>query len=231
MAYEQQLAAVANPTGWRAAGVATTVFLALPIALTTIAVRLFPQAMPLASWLGYAAFCWITVVLLHRWSEARGTAGDVFAFTRPSLVDLAIAVAGAVIGLFVIWPASQILGHFLGATVHGMDFDLHAPSVWPSIALWAVITAPFCEEVQFRGLAVAYCRARRWPAWAIIVASSTAFAAIHLPYFGIGLALFILFWSAMVCAIRLWRQSLTPGLMLHVFNNIAAYLVFPLLHH
>jgi len=58
-----------------------------------------------------------------------------------------------------------------------------------------------------------------------------AFAAIHLPYFGIGLALFILFWSAMVCAIRLWRQSLTPGLMLHVFNNIAAYLVFPLLHH
>ena len=91
--------------------------------------------------------------------------------------------------------------------------------------------APFCEEVQFRGLAVAYFHARRWPAWAIAAAPSAAFAAIHLPYFGVGLALFILFWSAMVCAIRLWRQSLTPGLMLHVLNNIAAYLIFPLLHH
>jgi membrane protease YdiL (CAAX protease family) len=229
MAYEQR--AMGSPTAWQNTGFATMVFLALPVTLTAVAVRLFPQAMPFVSWLGYAAFCWITILAVHRWTEARDIASDVFVFTRPRVLDLVVAGTGVVIGLFVIWPVSQILAHFVGAGVHGMDFDLRAAGVWTSVALWAVVTAPFCEELQFRGLAVAYFRARRWPAWAIVVASSSAFAVIHLPYFGIGLALFILFWSAMICAIRLWRQSLTPGLMLHVLNNIAAYLVFPLLHH
>ena len=78
---------------------------------------------------------------------------------------------------------------------------------------------------------MAYLRGQRWPAWAIVLASSAAFAAIHLPYFGAGLALFILPWSAMICTVRLWRQSLTPGWMLHVLNNIVAYLIIPSLHH
>ena len=41
---------------------------------------------------------------------------------------------------------------------------------------------------------------------AIVAAMSLAFAAIHLPQFGTAGALFILFWGAMVTAIRLWTD-------------------------
>ena len=58
---------------------------------------------------------------------------------------------------------------------------------------------------------------------------SLAFAAIHLRQFGTAGALFILFWGAMVTAIRLWTDSLTPGLLVHFFNNAAAYILIPLL--
>lgn len=230
MAYGEGVAAtVPAPMGWYGSGVAVAAFLALPIALTSALVRLWPEAMPLVSWLGYSLFCWATVSALYRWAQRRRIERDAFAFRRPGIVDVAIAIAGVIGGLLVIWPASQFVAHLLGAHVRGMRFDFHAPLVLPGIVLWAVISAPFCEEVLFRGLAVAYLRARRWPAWAIVLATSAAFAAIHLPYFGLGLALFILPWSAMLCAIRLWRLSLTPGLILHVINNIAAYLIFPLL--
>jgi len=61
----------------------------------------------------------------------------------------------------------------------------------------------------------------------VIAAMSLAFAAIHLPQFGTAGALFILFWGAMVTAIRLWTDSLTPGLLVHFFNNAAAYILTP----
>jgi membrane protease YdiL (CAAX protease family) len=58
---------------------------------------------------------------------------------------------------------------------------------------------------------------------------TAAFAAIHLPYFGVAGMTYIFACSCVVTAIRVWRKSLTPDLILHVCNNIIAYLVIPLL--
>ena len=60
-------------------------------------------------------------------------------------------------------------------------------------------------------------------------ASVVAFAVYHLPYFGAAGAIFILFWAAMVTAIRLWRGNLTAGLIIHILNNLTAYIIGPLL--
>ena len=153
----------------------------------------------------------------------------IFTFRPPGLRDWLIGIGGCIAG-FGLFAVSQWLARSrLGATMQGMRFDLHAPYALPAMVLATVFAAPFCEEVLFRGLGVAYLRARAWPSWSIIAAMSLAFAAIHLPQFVTAGALFILFWGAMVTAIRLWTDSLTPGLLVHLFNNAAAYILIPLL--
>jgi CAAX protease family protein len=183
-----------------------------------------------AAWLIYATTCWIAVGATYLWSRRRGIVGEVFAFRRPSGMDWFVALAGTVFGLFAIYPFSQWVAHHLfGAGIHGMGFDPHQPWTLTLVVFWAAVSAPFCEEVLFRGLAVAYLRARHWPAWAIGVAVTLGFAAIHFPYFGMGGVSLIVLWGGMLVAIRLWRDQLTPGWMIHVSNNIVAFVVIPLL--
>jgi len=224
--------------GWRDGAAWTAGFLAFPIVGTTLAVKGYgwlnqwrPMALPpyMVSWLGYAAACWISVYALGLWSLRRGIADHVFVFRRPTGLDWIIAMVGAAAGVLIIFPASQWLAHTIfGAEMRGMGFHLDSIFVLSIVFFWAVVTAPFVEEVLFRGLAVAYLQARGWPAWAVGAASCVAFAAYHLPYFGIAGAIFILLWSALVVTIRLWRGSLTPGLVIHLINNAVAYIVIPL---
>jgi hypothetical protein len=56
-----------------------------------------------------------------------------------------------------------------------------------------------------------------------------AFALYHIPTFGLAGATFVLFWGALVTAVRLWRDSLTPGWIVHILNNTYAYILLPLL--
>jgi membrane protease YdiL (CAAX protease family) len=97
------------------------------------------------------------------------------------------------------------------------------------MGLSAVVIAPFCEEVLFRGLDVAYLKSLRLSALAVWLAVTLAFAAIHVPNFGFAGGLVTLLWGGMVTSIRQWRESLSPGLLLHVVNNAVAYLVLRLL--
>jgi len=51
------------------------------------------------------------------------------------------------------------------------------------------------------------------------------FVLIHIPYFGIGGAIFIAVWGILPTYLRLKYNSLTPGWLMHVFNNIFAYII------
>jgi len=219
---------------WRYGAAWTIFFLFTPVAaafLVALAGRGVAGNPPpaMVGWLSYSVGCWITVYALWRWSLRRVLTAEIFVFRRPALLDAALAVGGAVLGIFLIYPASQWVAHRLGAGMLGMRFDLHRDLVLPAVIIWAIVTAPLCEEILFRGLAVAYLRSRGWPVLAVALVPSLAFAAIHLPYFGLGGAIFILPWGVMLIAVRLWRESLTPGWMLHVINNLVAYLLIPAL--
>jgi membrane protease YdiL (CAAX protease family) len=223
---------------WWPDGAYVALLLAFPVGATALLIGGYraiaempaqPRAM-LAAWFIYSLASWAAVGLTWRWSRRRGTSGAVFDFRKPDATDLIVAVLATAVGVLVLFPLSQWLASAMFATrLGGMRFDLREPHVAAMIVFWAVVTAPYCEEVLFRGLAVTYLRARHWPAWAIGAASTLAFAAIHLPYFGVGGAIFILLWSGMVVAIRLWRDHLTPGWIVHVLNNAIAYLLVPFL--
>jgi membrane protease YdiL (CAAX protease family) len=223
---------------WRFGAVWTIFFLAFPVAFTGLVFRavaasgigLAPLQPVVASFVVYAVIaCGLAVLGVWLWAQSRGLVEAIFAFRRPGGRDWLIGIGGCIAG-FAIFAVTQWLARrLLGASMKGMRFDLQATHALPAMVLAVVIAAPFCEEVLFRGLGVAYLRARGWPSWSIVAAMALAFAAIHLPHFGMAGAISILFWGGMVTAIRLWTDSLTPGLLLHAFNNTAAYILMPLL--
>ncbi len=218
---------------WHGAAPLAAVLLALPLALAAATATIYvatagraPPPVPMG--LVYAAGCWLAVLSAWRWAARRGLTGAVFAFRRPRWCDWLGALAGLAAS-FAIFPLSQALTSRLGIPMHGMRYDLADPWNIAALVAWVVVTTPICEEVLFRGLAVGALRSRRWPEWAVALVPTVAYALVHAPYFGWGGAVFILFWGAIPMALRLWRGSLTPGAIMHAANNLAAFVIVPML--
>jgi membrane protease YdiL (CAAX protease family) len=103
-----------------------------------------------------------------------------------------------------------------------------APLTVLATLLVAVVVAPVCEEIFFRGFLLPGL-ARGMPVWAAVVVSALVFGVAHadpgsfLPLVAIGLVL---------GALRVWTGSVWPGMLLHALNNLAAAIfVISLLHH
>ncbi len=205
--------------------VLTTLFFLLPGPLVGAARRrLGPLYLSLAV---YAAANWLTfavVVGVAGWDGLRAH-GLRFPVTGSRI---AAAVVGFVGALLVFSGVSWFLARVGLPPVRGMDFvDPSAVQV-SVLVLSAVVTAPFCEEVLFRVLWIGGLRSRV-PAWVAAAISMVAFATIHLPYFGVGGAIFIVVWAVIPAAMFIWFGDLTAPLIMHVMNNLFAYIVVPLL--
>jgi membrane protease YdiL (CAAX protease family) len=105
-----------------------------------------------------------------------------------------------------------------------LRFSKTAPITTYATLLVAVIVAPFCEEVFFRGFLFAGLL-RGMPVAVAIVVSSLVFGIAHVDpgsfpvLFIIGLALAFLRWRT---------RSLWPGILLHMLNNGLSALVIVL---
>jgi membrane protease YdiL (CAAX protease family) len=217
--------------GW--AGM-TFFFLFAPVVITSIVMRGLatveqdkPGAM-IISWLVYSLACWIDVGLLWIWARRRRLSAEIFAFHRLQAVDYLAAFGGLALVIFLYQPIMWFTGLF-GSSMQGMRFDIYDPIILSSVTIWAVVTAPICEEILFRGLTVQALQSRGFAQGITWLISTAAFAAIHLPYFGVSGMIYIFVWGGVVTSIRLWRKNLTPGLVLHVTNNIIVFLLIPLL--
>ena len=104
-----------------------------------------------------------------------------------------------------------------------------ASEPWTTLAtlLVAVIVAPFCEEIFFRGYFFQGLRLRLsiWPA---VVVSAVIFGLAH----GDPGSLVLLIVIGLVLAVVRWRtRSLWPGMALHMLNNfVGALIIFQALH-
>ena len=90
-----------------------------------------------------------------------------------------------------------------------------APFTVYGLLLLAVVVAPLCEEVLFRGFLFAGFKGSMPLALAVIL-SAFIFAAVHndLPSFP------VLFCIGILLALLRWRtRSLWPGILLHLLNN------------
>ena len=87
-----------------------------------------------ASFLVYGVFgCGLAAVGVWLWARPRGLVGRDFQCSRPRPLDGLIAVITFVIG-GAIFPLSQWLARMLfGASVRGMNFDIHSPYAIPAM--------------------------------------------------------------------------------------------------
>ncbi len=87
---------------------------------------------------------------------------------------------------------------------------------------------PVTEELLFRGYLFSSLR-QRMPVVAAALVSSLVFAALHLPFFGPGLALYIIPWGLAACYLYTRFSSLSAPILFHLLNNLVAYVVAPIL--
>ena len=186
-------------------------------AITTIAIT------------AYGLSLWITVFAAWRWSARQGFDAEVFAFRRPTWLDAALALAGFAITFYMAPIITRWAIALFGGTGPSHRLNTQKASMLVLIVAELVLTAPFAEEVLFRGLLVAWLRRLAWPLWAICLIGSFLFACIHLSFFGLAWSVMAFFFGALLFAIRFWRRSLTPCWLIHLLFNARYVIIVPML--
>ncbi len=86
-----------------------------------------------------------------------------------------------------------------------------------------VLTAPFCEEIIFRGYGISTLREAWGEKWMAMGVSSVSYALFHLPGFGLRGTVAIGLWGLGLSLLFVWRKSIIPGLIAHFLNNAIFY--------
>lgn len=136
------------------------------------------------------------------------------------------AVVAVVIGVAIILAASILYSVLINAFNLPLRTNSDAllqqarfaPITTISLLIGAVLIAPFCEEVFFRGFLVGGLL-RRMPGWGAVLASALVFGGVHGD-FGSFAVLFVI---GLVLATVRWKVgSLWPSIVIHAANNALA---------
>jgi hypothetical protein len=93
-----------------------------------------------------------------------------------------------------------------------------------------VVTAPLCEEVLYRGLLFDWLRRVGWSDSAVWLAGSLMFGANHLVPLGLVWSIVMVGIGAILFAIRLRYDSLTPAWLAHLLFNAQPFFISPLIN-
>jgi membrane protease YdiL (CAAX protease family) len=164
-------------------------------------------------------------ILLHnrlRWQD--------IGFTRFRWSDAGLGTVAALIGIFIIYPVSVLLADILGLEgIKGMNYSLNDPLNIVSAVVIASLIGPLAEDILFRGFLLTLLGSKLRQKWLVGLLGVLIFSSIHIFYFGWGGVLFILLWSPLSVILFLWRKSIYPCLVLHVLNNMTAYVLIPVI--
>jgi membrane protease YdiL (CAAX protease family) len=206
-----------------------------PLALTTAAAYLIGQGMAAAMryfllfpFLLYVGANWLVIAVGRPLLGIRGITWRDLGFTRFRLRDAVLALAAAATGIFIVYPLAGLLAQAVGLEpIRGMSYSLNNPVTILSAILVLSLAGPLAEDIIFRGFLLGLLRDKLGSPWLAGVIGVLAFTIIHVPYFGWAGALFILLWSPLSVGLFLWRKSIYPPLILHVANNLVAYVIIP----
>jgi len=180
--------------------------------------------------LSYVIGSWIDVAAVWLWSRRRGLVREVFAFRGLTRAALAASVVGFLIAMYGAPAFTHWLAHIVGGGGPAQArVDFHGPHAAAIFVLLFVITAPLCEEILYRGLLVAWLRCLGWRDRAILFSGSLIFAANHIIPLGIVWSIVMIGLGAILFALRLHYDSLTPAWLAHVLFNAQPILILPLI--
>ena len=148
-------------------------------------------------------------------------------FRKTSAADLMLGFAGFVIGVLtfgVTAPLMKALG--LSSTTEGIGHLLKVSISW-RIAF--ALTAGITEEILFRGYAIERLYSLTGRLVLSAAVSFVAFSSINLLFMGIGGGIQIAVWSVLITGLYVWRRNLPACMVMHTLNNLAAFVILPLL--
>jgi membrane protease YdiL (CAAX protease family) len=184
---------------------------------------------PTLSFLVYAAWNWLVICAGYLLIRRRGVTWKDLGFTNFRFRDMGLAVVGALIGLFVVYPVATYLIHVLGLPpIRGMGYSLVSPFDIVSALAACVLLGTLAEDIIFRGYLLNMLRVRIRNTGVVGFIGVIMFALVHIRPFGWGGALFILLWTPLTVGLFLWRRSIYPSYVMHVLNNFFAYMIVPL---
>ena len=148
--------------------------------------------------------------------------------------------AGLAIGLFLLAAMATVIADYaydgivsafhlsVQTNADHLEHQLrHMPLTLDATLLGAVLIAPICEELFFRGFLLQGLRAVMSTPWAVVV-SSLIFAAAHADLGSFPLLLVL---GLLMGTLRVLTRSIWPGVALHTFNNLlTAFFLLTTLH-
>lgn len=163
------------------------------------------------------------VVALVRFGERAGLSS--IGIVRPRLGDIGWAAAGFLAAgalVYVTMPLIEALG--LDTLQSGV---IRISRLSIPLRLAAALTAGITEEILFRGYLVERLAALTGRLDVGVVLSWLLFSLFHLPGWGVGGAIQIAILSSVIYLVYLRRRSVVPCILLHVANDLYAFLVVP----
>jgi len=183
-----------------------------------------PVNMRLYGLLSYAVGSWIAVAWAWLWSTRRDLRGSVFIFRRLTWAAAMASIAGFVIAMFGVPVVTHWLTHVAGGRSQEVRIDFHDVHSVAIVVFLFVVTTPISEEILYRGLLVTWLRRVGWRDSIILLAGSLIFAANHIAPLGFVWGVAMVGLGAILFALRLRYESLSPAWLAHVLFN--AQLIF-----
>jgi membrane protease YdiL (CAAX protease family) len=188
-----------------------------------------PANIQLYGFLSYAVASWIAVAVVWFWSSRRGLSGGVFLFRRLTWPALTAAIAGFVIAMYGVPILTHWLSSVTGDRSQVVRIDVHDPQSVATLVFLFVVTAPVSEEVLYRGLLVAWLRRVGWRDSMILLVGSLIFGVNHIIPVGFVWGIAMVGLGAILFALRLRYESLTPAWLAHALFNAQLTLSYPLI--
>src|SRR5262245_34163985 len=162
-------------------------------------------------------------------SSLRGLSGGVFVVRRLTWPAVTAAFAGFVIAMYGVPIVTHWLSSVTGYRSQVVRIDVHDPQSVAILVFLFVVTAPVSEEVLYRGLLVAWLRRVGWRDSIILLVGSLIFGANHIIPVGFVWGVAMVGLGAILFALRLRYESLTPAWLAHALFNAQLTLSYPLI--
>lgn len=148
-----------------------------------------------------------------------------FPLQRPSRTELGWTVASVPLGIGAFLAGEWIAGQFGFELTPFYTYDLADPVTLAGVVFGAVLVAPLVEELLFRGAIVGALLGRGWPLTAAGAGSIVVFAGYHVFALGVAGVVAIAAWSVFPTMLRLRFDNLTGAWLVHLCNNVFAYVI------
>ncbi|AEH38503.1 CPBP family intramembrane glutamic endopeptidase [Halopiger xanaduensis] len=162
-------------------------------------------------------------LLWRRFDEPERLAA--FPLQRPSRAELGWTAVCVPLGIGAFLVGEWVAGLFGFELTPFYTYDLGDPATLAGVAFGVVLVAPLVEELLFRGALVGALLGRGWSLLTASAGSIVVFAGYHVFALGVAGVAAIAAWSVFPTVLRLRFDNLTGAWLLHLCNNIFAYVI------